>query len=398
MTPLTSARNIFKIPPASDPWGRAVRRGLFVYLLSRFIVVVGAAIAVTAHAVWSRIQEETPKGGMTALTDILVSWDGHWYLDVVRDGYPRNIIPNVTYFISDARAAFFPLYPRLVHYFDVIIPGGPVSIALIINLILGGLFIYLVGYLVKDIYDARTAEKAMILVALFPGSFVLSFAYSEALMLCLAALCFIALQRTAWVTAGILAALVTATRPNGVAMVAVCAVVALIAIKERREWKALIAPLLSPLGFISFMIFLRYHTGEDWAWFRVQREAWKEGTSFGATAVERTFDFLTRPTGSPTSLLTAASVLALIIAFVIARRYRIHLMYYTYSAIIVFLMLLPATVTARPRFLFTAFPLFFPIARSLRDEDDRMWPIVLILMSTGLVAVTAIYGVRGAIP
>ena len=389
---------MFAIPESTDPWGRAIRRGLFAYLLSRVFVIVGAAIAITADAVQARYKDEIPKGGLTALIEILDSWDGHWYLDVVRKVYPRNIIPNVTYFISDARAAFFPLYPRLVHYIDIVIPGGPVSVALLVNLVLGGLFIFLVGYLVKDIFDAKTAEKAMILVSIFPGSFVLSFTYSEALMLCLCALCFIALQRRAWVTAGVLAALVTATRPNGLAIVGVCAVVSLLAIKERKDWKSLIAPLLSPLGFLSFMLFLRHHTGENFAWFRVQREAWKEGTSFGATAITRTFDFITDPTGSPTSLLTAVCVASLVIAFVVARRYRIHVMYYVYSGIVIFLMLLPATVTARPRFLFTAFPLFFPIARALRDEDDRLWPVVITVMTAGLVAVTAMYGVRGAIP
>ncbi len=73
-------------------------------------------------------------------------------------------------------------------------------------------------------------------------------------------------------------------------------------------------------------------------------------------------------------------------------------MYTAYTAVVLVLMLLPATVTARPRFLYTAFPLIFPVARALRDDDDGWWPVVLGVMATGLVAVTGIYGVRGAIP
>ena len=57
-----------------------------------------------------------------------------------------------------------------------------------------------------------------------------------------------------------------------------------------------------------------------------------------------------------------------------------------YIAVVLALMLLPATVTARPRFLFTAFPLFIsaaawwprqdraglgPAARRLRRRTDR---------------------------
>jgi hypothetical protein len=386
------------LPPATDPWGRALRIGAVAYVLSRVFVLMGVAVVVAAEAVWARLNNEEPAGGLSGLVHVLSNWDGHWYMEVARNGYPHHIMPNVTYFVSDARAAFFPLYPRVVHLFDTVVPGGPVSMALFLNVVLGAAFVLLSGLIARRLFDVKTAQKAMILVAFFPGSFVLSWAYSEAMLLTLAALCFLALHRHMWLLAGILAAFGTAARPNGLALVAACAVAALIAIKQDREWKALIAPLLAPLGFIGFMVFLRHHTGENLAWFRVQREAWKEGTSFGATAVTRTFDFFVNPTSSPTSLLTAASMLALIVGIVAVWKYRIPYMYIAYSAVIIALMLLPATVTARPRFLFTAFPLLFPVARMLRDDDEKWWPIVVLVMATGLVAVTGMYGVRAAIP
>jgi hypothetical protein len=88
----------------------------------------------------------------------------------------------------------------------------------------------------------------------------------------------------------------------------------------------------------------------------------------------------------------------MVIALVLARKYKLNLIYWSYTLVILGLMLVPATVTARPRFLFTAFPLFFPAARALRDEDDRWWPLVVMVMIGGLITVTGIYGVRGAIP
>jgi Gpi18-like mannosyltransferase len=395
-TPSLSHR--LRIPASTDPWGATLRRVAVVYVLSRLFVAMGAAIAVAAQAVVDRTNEVIPNSGLLSLAAILDSWDGHWYLDVVREGYPHHIMPNVNYFVTDARAAFFPLYPRLVHYIDVVVPGGPVSVALGINLLLGAIFVFLAGYLCRGLFDIKTAEKAMILIALFPGSFVLSMAYSEALMLTIVALCFIALRDKNWVWAGILAAMATATRPNGVALVVACAVASLLAIQKDRDWKSLIAPVLSPIGFIGFMLFLRQHTTENWAWFRVQRQAWQEGTSFGATAVQRTYDFFLHPVSSPTSVLTAASVVAMIIALVMAGKYKMNLIYWSYTAVVLALMLIPATVTARPRFLFTAFPLFFPVARALRDEDERWWPLVMMVMIGGLITVTGIYGVRGAIP
>ena len=151
------------IAPADTPWGRALRRGFIAYLISRLFVVMGAAIAVASQAVTARTNDEEPTPGLSGLVQVFDNWDGHWYLDVVREGYPHHIMPNVTYFVSDARAAFFPLYPRLVHYLDMVIPGGPVSVALLVNLIFGGIFIYLVGRLARILFDDRTAEKAMIM-------------------------------------------------------------------------------------------------------------------------------------------------------------------------------------------------------------------------------------------
>ena len=104
---------------------------------------------MAAEAVTARTNDEEPISGLSGLAQVFDSWDGHWYLDVVREGYPHHIMPNVTYFVSDARAAFFPLYPRLVHYLDMAVPGGPVSVALLVNLLLGGLFIARIGKRVR---------------------------------------------------------------------------------------------------------------------------------------------------------------------------------------------------------------------------------------------------------
>ena len=97
-------------------------------------------------------------------------------------------------------------------------------------------------------------------------------------------------------------------------------------------------------------------------------------------------------------MLTMASVLAMVLGIWCARKHRMPAMYDAYSASVLVLMLLPATVTARPRFLFTAFPLLIPAARMLRDDNDTWWPLTMLVMATGLVAVTGMYVVFGAIP
>lgn len=400
----------------ADPitWRSALRSATIAYLFSRLCVVVGAALVASELRADENLRvakfplarwadphwwgKPIPTQATSPMVDVLTSWDGLWYLRIVRAGYPRVVRPDVTYEVADARAAFFPAYPTLVRFADAVLPGGDVVAALLVNLVLGLVFVVVCGMLARHLFDNRVAERTMVLVALFPGSFVLSFAYTEALLLAVAAGCLLCLVRRQWLAAGVLAAVGTATRPNGVALVAACWVAALVAVARERQWKALVAAALAPLGFIGFQWWLGRHTGEPGVWFRVQTEAWGEGASFGLTAITRTLKAVTSPLTSPTNVITGVSLVTTIALGWFARRARLPWPLVAYSAAVVALMLLPATVTARPRFVYTAFPLFISAAAWIDGHRREWWPYVTAACAVGLTALTTLYGVYGAIP
>ena len=387
-------------PERPMSFGRAVVYGLLGYVVSRLCVAAGAGVRASQLVVDAAADgEERPDNAVNLITGVLTSWDGLWYLEIVRQGYPRSIPDDITYFQEEARAAFFPVYPFLVRVFDVIFPGGDTLAALGVNLLLGAVAVVLVGVLALRVTDdTEVAARAMVLFAVFPGSFVLSFAYSEATLIVLVAACLILLLDERWLLAGLVGALATATRPNGLAVVAACVVASIIAIRARRDYASLAAPLLSPLGFIGFQVFLASHTDEAAPWFRVQREAWAEGTSFGATAVNNTLSFLSSPLSSPTDALTAVSLFALVAAGWCAWKHRLPLPILAYVVVIVLLMLLPETVTARPRFVFTAFPLVIPVAAWWPRRDRIGWELVMVMCGAGLAVLTGLYASFGAIP
>ncbi len=406
-------------PPAplrhwrESAWWRMLVHALPVYVLSRLCVLAGAAVVAAELRVDANLADERglpladPHGtesvgsAIRPMLDVLTSWDGLWYMDIVRRGYPTTVPPDVTYHVEEARAAFFPLFPLLGRSFDRIVPGGDSFAVLTMNAILGLIAVVLIGVLAQRVYDEKVGRSAATLAALFPGSFVLSFAYSEALMLVLAAACMLMLLQHEWVAAGVFAAMATATRPNGLALIVACAVAAAFAIRDERDWSSLAAVLLAPVGFVTFQIWLGQHTGETGVWFRVQREAWGEGASFGWTAVRNTGEAITQPLTSPTDTITAVSVAATIVLLVLAWRAKLPWFLTAYSWAIVALMLTPATVTARPRFLFAAFPLLIGAARwyeHRRHTDDTLWPATMAACGAGLVALTGLYGVFGAIP
>jgi hypothetical protein len=410
MTDITSAPD-----PDRAGWHRILQKVGLVYLFSRLCVLVGAAVvaaelradenlrlAELPDAPWAdpHYAEKTiPNSALRPVLDVLTSWDGRWYIEIILKGYPRQVPPDVTYDMLEARAAFFPLYPLAVRAFDVIVPGGQVTAALVLNFLLGAAFLFLVGLLAREIFDLEVAERSMVLMALFPGSFVLSFAYTEALLLVLAAGCMLCLLRRQWLLAGVLAALGTATRPNGLALVAACVVAAVLAVKDRREWRSLVAVALAPIGFIGFQWWVGWHAGEAGVWFRVQSEAWGEGASFGLTAITNTVDAFAHPLTSPTDTITAASFVTMLVLLWFATRERLPWPMVAYAASVLFLMLMPSTVTARPRFLYTAFPLLISAAAWFRGPNrSAWWPYVIGACSAGLVGITALYGVLGAIP
>jgi Dolichyl-phosphate-mannose-protein mannosyltransferase len=380
-------------------WYRAVAIGMAAFVVSRLCVLAGAGVRAS-QVVVDATNDGEPRPGtpLGLIARVLTQWDGLWYMEIVRGGYPRSIPPDITYFQQEARAAFFPLYPTLARLADRMLPGGDTFAALFVNLVLAVVALVLVGLLARRLFGIQVAERAMVLFAVFPGSFVLSYAYAEALLIVLAAACLLFLVDERWLLAGVAAGLATATRPNGIALVAACAVAAGIAVYRRRDWLSLIAPLLAPVGFISFQLFLAGHTGESWPWFRVQREAWREGTSFGATAISNTLSFVTHPLQSPTDALTAASLLALLGGLWCLWKRPLPWPMIVYVAVVIALMLLPATVTARPRFLYTAFPLIICAAAWWPRRDRVGWDLMMVACGAGLTALTTLYAVFGAIP
>jgi hypothetical protein len=56
--------------------------------------------------------------------------------------------------------------------------------------------------------------------------------------------------------------LATASRPGAIAVAAACACAAGLAIWRRRDWRALAAPLIAPLGFIGYVGWLGNYTGD----------------------------------------------------------------------------------------------------------------------------------------
>jgi len=385
-------------------WRRAFGVGLGAFVLSRIIVFAGV-YGLSILDSMERQQRGLPVARSTrgVVERHFIQWDGRWYKLIAQLGYQSDLPNRISYVPSDggATVAFFPLYPYLSRWFDYVFPGGIDQAMLGLNIVLSAIAVVLVGILARELFDIQTAERAMILFCLFPGSVVMSWSYSEPTLVVCAGACLLLLMKERWLLAGIFAALATATRPNGVALVVACAVAAAIAIYRKRQWRSLIAVALSPVGGLAFFFYLRVHTGESNAWNRAQRDAWGEAWSWGATAVRYAWRFLENPLGTGFGPLYMHTTLAIVLfgfGLFCAIRKRLPWPMLAFVVVIGIMMLGPKIVSARPRFVWTAFPLAIAVAAWWPRTWRRAWDMLVVASAGSLVAFAVLYAGWAMIP
>lgn len=345
------------VEPGPAPDGRSrwtarlgwVWRPLLAFAASRLAVLVAAGV----------VTQVVPGLRLPAA---LQKWDGAWFLTLIRDGYP-HVIPITDGHVASSTVCFFPLYPlavRAVHRLGF----GVVPAAFAVVTAAGLVATLVVWRLLCAVRGPRTADRAVALLCFFPGALVLSMLYSEALMLALAAGCLLALHRRRWVTSGVLAALAGATRFNGIVLVLPCAWAAVDGLWRRRDWRALAAPLLAPLGTAAFMVYLRLHTGMADAYFRTQREGWGQKID-PAGSLRYVSTFIRHPFGAVNVTIVTASLVFVVVAAVVLVRSRPPAIFVLYAAGCVVLSLLTPNLALAPRFVFMAFPLVTAFADAL---------------------------------
>jgi hypothetical protein len=350
-------------------------RPVAFFAASRVVVVlaIGATMALVPHLGFARA---------------FSAWDGGWYLDIVARGYPTHV-PHAVGHAGQSSTAFFPLFPLLVRATMRVTGLSAFRSGLVVSTVASAGAAVLIWMLVQRLADAGAADRAVALICFFPASFVLSMPYSEGVMLVCAAGCLLLLHERRWLAAGVAGALASAARPTGIACGVACAFAAAAAIANRREWRALLAPLIAPAGLIAFCVYLAAHTGDAFASFRSQRDGWHQRIDFGATTYHAVIRAFTDPFQNLNRVaLTIALAIALVGVWAITR-WRPPAFIWAYAAAALIPALLVASISSRPRFLLAAFPLLIAIAWRTRGPTYT----VLLAVSAGLLAITTMLSV-----
>ena len=237
--------------------------------------IVGLVLAVKALVLLFGAQSFTvnrnlPVPSLYGALALWNNWDAPHYLDIARDGY-------VDEGVAERWIVFLPLYPWLVRLFALAARDELLAAFFVSSLasVAAALLLYRLAALDDT---ERVARASVFFMLAFPTAYFLHIGYTESLFLALALGAFLAARRRVWWAAGVLGALASLTRLNGLLLVPALAFEALAEYREsgrrfRREW---LWVGFAALGFVCYLGINLKVQGHPFAFMEMQERHWQK--------------------------------------------------------------------------------------------------------------------------
>jgi hypothetical protein len=331
------------------------------------------------------------------LFQALSQWDARWFLQISLHGYEE--VPQA--------AAFFPVYPAVVHGLTWV-TGSELVAGVLISLAGGAVAAWVLAQLARPLLGERGAHDVVLYFALYPVGFVVTSLYSEGLFIALAAGSFLAATKGRPLLAGVLGGFATGTRLMGLALLPAL-VLLLWRGRDPRSLARLWPVLLLPAAVGLYALYLDRAIGDAWAFTSAQAD-WNRDTSLlgpleglkdafqsGGRGLRHLFDI---PPGGPgneqrVGLWNLSHLVLLVAALWLTwvSWKRLGAAYGAYSAAtLVIALSAPADgfpLVSLPRFLFADFPLFLALASLTLDRPRARDGVLVTFAALGAVAAAA---------
>jgi hypothetical protein len=341
-----------------------------LFVASRLLIVIAAFVA---EALIPRNPLLDP-GADGPILRSLTSWDGWYYLGIVRDGYQADPVTG-----AYSNIAFPPLYPMLVRLLSFPIKGSEGIVAILVSNVA---FLIALGLLVRlgtPYLGRRRATMAAGLLVIYPFASVFAMAYTESLFLLLMVAAFVAAERGHRAWAGIFLALTVLCRLQGIALILPLGIVML----RQDGWRpraSLGWLLLAPLAGAAFLGYIATITGTPTAFLDAQQAWGREG--IGGAPAGTTIGAMFSPYQGALVAILAASTFLL----VFVRVDRLRPEYWLVPVLFIAAELSSGSLEAVGRITMLAFPFVWILANRRSIFARRAWPAV----SVGLFAMIAV--------
>lgn len=332
----------------AKPVAAAHTRALTLPVAARIVAlalcfrVAGATVGFIANVTIPDYQNQ----GFTVLDhpnpfwDRFARWDSGWYFGIASKGYM---------FVEGGRSnlAFFPVYPELMGALGRAFGGSQPAYyfaGIAISWLSFAIALPLLYYLARLDLPHAKAARATMYAAVFPSAFFFGVVYSEALFLLTLVGAALAFRTQRWKWGAFAAAIMTATRVNGVMFLPALALIGWDAAGPRDRWRAVAAAAAGASGIAAYSWFVYTVSGNPLEWYdSITRWGYHPGGNPFSGLLDISRALLTRPMEFMTermapydtlNAMTAAAAL-LTVPFIWRRLGR------GYAAVVVMGLLLP---------------------------------------------------------
>lgn len=321
------------------------------------------------------------------------NFDGVHYITIAEKGYVGTGLIQ----------AFFPFYPLVIRWLNIIIDNLLYTGLIVSNFsFLLGLFFF--QQLIKQ-EKIKDSKMPLLFLLLFPTSFYFGALYSESLFFLLVILSFLFMNKKRWVWAAVFASLATATRLVGIFIAPALAweFYQSLSKKEKKKvftWtKALFLGLISIFGLIAFCFYLNKNFADPFYFAKVQsgfggsrqtdkiilfhRVVWRY-LKMLATIKNNNLLFYS----ISQEFFVSLAVLA-VLAWAWIKNFKKS--YLIYSFFSFFLPTLTGNLSSMPRYV----NLIFPIYLFLAQIKNKKIKLLILLFSTVLLIINTALFLRG---
>lgn len=239
------------------------------------LLSAGLATAVNTAFPLDQPRQMTVFAEPSTFWDTFARYDSGWYEGIARNGYA---------YAAGGRSniAYFPVYPMLMRYAGRMF--GRYHAAFYFGGIVVSWTCYVLAmvafyYLARLDLEREPAERAVLLISIFPFAFFFGMIYSESTYLLFTVLAFLWFRTRWWILGGLAAAVAIATRTPAVVMWPALAWIAWQgAAPGRDRWMAIAGLALALGGFAWYCLYVYQVSGNPFEWAAtLQRWNYKVG-------------------------------------------------------------------------------------------------------------------------
>ncbi len=375
------SREVPRVPWRPGAWHAvgvwvAVRTGLMCFmLLAAYVLGLDRSARLTDSVAWALAR---------------FTWsDSFHFLRIADKGYLPPGLPCCD-------QAFFPGYPLAMRAVMPLTAGSSVAAGVVVSALAGVAAAVLLWRLAaRATGSAPGGLRAVVYLAVAPYGVFLAAVYGESLFLAFTLGAWLAGQTRHWWLAGVLAALATGVRVNGLFVAA--GLMVMYAVQMRADRRRLPRPdalaLLAPgVAVLAYLGWLHHLTGSWRAWQEAETLGWHRRSAWpwqGLAAGWHTAVTAHTPVMvvSRTADLVAACLgIALVVTLLVLRQWPEA----TYVGLGVAVLVCSTTVQSSPRYALMWFPGYILAAQVTDHERLRWLHTAILLVCVPLLAVVSL--------